>query len=150
MVGVVVVSHMNLAVEMVATAEHIVGKFERVVAVPIALADSSETIHDRLKEAVARVDTGAGVLVLTDAFGGSATNVALPFLAEKKFEVLTGINLPILIRLQSMDRARPLDEIARELRDYGQKNILLATEMLAARRAARAKGKGRESPRGGP
>lgn len=146
MVGVVVVSHLNLGKELVSTAERIIGPLKAVESISIGLGDSSDMIREKIAEAIARVDAGQGVVVLTDTFGGSATNVALPFLAEGKVEILTGMNLPMMIKLSAIDRHTPLDALCRELRDYGQRNISLATEILSARRSQK---KAKEEPEGG-
>jgi PTS system mannose-specific IIA component len=133
MVGLVVATHGGLAEELLRTAEGIVGRLEQCEAVSIGASSSMEDCRARLGEAVKRVDTGEGVLVLTDMFGGTPANLALTFLDEK-LEVVTGVNLPMVLKLASA-RAENLGlhAAAELLTGYGQKNITLASELLRTR-----------------
>ena len=133
MIGLVVATHARLAEELLLTAELIVGRLEQAEAVSIGADASVDQARARLAEAVKRVDVGDGVLVLTDMFGGTPANLALTFLDEK-VEVVTGVNLPMLLKLAT-GRAeslalRPLAEL---ITGYGQKNITLASELLRTR-----------------
>jgi PTS system mannose-specific IIA component len=133
MVGLVLATHGRLAEELVRTAEGIVGPLEQCEAVSIGAGTSMEEQQGRLGEAVKRCDTGDGVLVLTDMFGGTPANLALTFLDEK-IEVVTGVNLPMLLKLATA-RADALGvrEAAELITAYGQKNITLASELLRTR-----------------
>ena len=133
MVGIVVATHGRLAEELIATAEGIVGRMERCRAVSVGADSSMEEARARLGEAIAEVDAGEGVLVLTDMFGGTPANLALTFLDEK-IEVVTGVNLPMLIKLATA-RAEELSvsAAAELITGYGQKNITLASELLRTR-----------------
>ncbi len=133
MVGLVVASHGRLAEELLETARGIVGALEQCEAVSIGAGAPMEQQQARLGEAIRRVDSGDGVLVLTDMFGGTPANLALTFLDEK-VEVITGVNLPMLLKL-STARAEslPLRAAAELLTAYGQKNITLASELLRSR-----------------
>jgi PTS system mannose-specific IIA component len=133
MVGLVVATHGKLAEEILRTAEGIVGPLERSEAVSVGAGSSMEECRARLAEAVHRVDAGEGVLVLTDMFGGTPANLALTFLDEK-VEVVTGVNLPMILKLATA-RADALGvRAAAELvTAYGQKNITLASELLRSR-----------------
>jgi mannose PTS system EIIA component len=133
MVGLVLATHGRLAEEMLRTAEGIVGKLERCAAVSIGAGSSMDDCRARLAEAVKQVDEGQGVLVLTDMFGGTPANLALTFLDEK-VDVVTGVNLPMILKLATA-RAEDLTlQAAAELvASYGQKNITLASELLRAR-----------------
>ena len=133
MVGFVVATHGGLAEELLRTAEGIVGRLEQSEAVSIGASSSMEDCRTRLGDAVKRVDTGEGVLVLTDMFGGTPANLALTFLDEK-LEVVTGVNLPMVLKLASA-RAENLSlhATAELLTGYGQKNITLASELLRTR-----------------
>ena len=133
MVGVVVATHGGLADELLRTAEGIVGKLERCEAVSVGAGTSMDDARARLADAVARVDEGDGVLVLTDMFGGTPANLALTFLDEN-LEVVTGVNLPMILKLATA-RAGDLGlRAAAELvTGYGQKNITLASELLRGR-----------------
>ena len=99
MIGVVVVTHGQLAAELVNAAETIVGDLPRFAAVSIGWHDTVELARDEIAQAVARVDAGHGVIVLTDMFGGTPSNLAITFLADGRIEVITGVNLPMLLKL---------------------------------------------------
>jgi mannose PTS system EIIA component len=133
MVGLVVATHGKLAEELLRTATDIVGPLERCEGVSIGAESSMEDARSRLGEAIRRVDAGEGVLILTDMFGGTPANLALTFLDER-IEVVTGVNLPMVLKLAT-GRAdglgvRPLAELVSA---YGQKNISLASELLRTR-----------------
>jgi PTS system mannose-specific IIA component len=133
MVGLVVATHGKLAEELLRTAEGIVGRLEQCEAVSVGSGSSMDDARARLSDAVRRVDAGDGVLVLTDMFGGTPANLALTFLDEK-LEVVTGVNLPMILKLVS---ARTdgllLHAVAEVLASHGQKNITLASELLRSR-----------------
>jgi PTS system mannose-specific IIA component len=133
MVGLVVATHGNLAEELLRTTEGIAGRLEQCEAVSVGAGTSMEAARARLGEAVRRVDTGEGVLVLTDMFGGTPANLALTFLDEK-VEVVTGVNLPMVLKLATARAdGLPLQATAELLTSYGQKNITLASELLRSR-----------------
>jgi mannose PTS system EIIA component len=134
MVGLVVATHGRLAEELLRTAEDIVGPLAQCEAVSVAGASSSmDDARNRLGEAVKRVDSGDGVLVLTDMFGGSPANLALTFL-DDKLEVVTGVNLPMILKLATARAgALALRAAAELVAGYGQKNITLASELLRGR-----------------
>jgi PTS system mannose-specific IIA component len=133
MVGLVVATHGRLAEEILRTAEGIVGPLEQCEAVAVGAETSMDDARARLAEAVKRVDVGEGVVVLTDMFGGTPANLALTFLDEK-VEVVTGVNLPMILKLATA-RAESLSlrAAAELLAAYGQKNITLASELLRSR-----------------
>ena len=128
--GVVVVTHGQLATELLNAAEMIVGDLPGFQAVSIGWHDDVTVAHAAIGTAIAKVDTGAGVLVLTDMFGGTPSNIALSFLAEHRVEVVTGMNLPMLIKLATLGEDRPLEELAAFIKSYGQRNISVASEIL--------------------
>jgi PTS system mannose-specific IIA component len=133
MVGLVVATHGKLAEELLRTAEGIVGPIEQSQAVSVGAGSSMDEARARLAEAVHRADTGAGVVVLTDMFGGTPANLALTFLDEK-VEVVTGVNLPMLLKLATARAdGLSLQGTAELLTSYGQKNITLASELLRSR-----------------
>jgi len=133
MVGLVVATHGKLAEEMLRTAEGIVGHLEQCEAVSVGSGSSMEDARARLGDAVHRVDTGDGVLVLTDMFGGTPANLALTFLDEK-LEVITGVNLPMILKLATARAESLALQAAAELvTSHGQKNITLASELLRSR-----------------
>jgi len=133
MLGLVVATHGQLAQELLRTAAGIVGPLERCEAVSIGAETSMEESRARLGEAVRRVDDGHGVLVLTDMFGGTPANLALTFL-DDRLEVVTGVNLPMIVKLAtSRNDDLELRAVAELVTGYGQKNITLASELLRTR-----------------
>ena len=127
----VVVTHGQLANELLAAAEMIIGPIAHITAVSIGWHDDVDAARDEIERAITRVSEGRGVLVLTDMFGGTPTNIASMFLAEGEVEVVTGVNLPMVIKLASQAGDESLAEIARRVRDQGQEGIYLAGELLA-------------------
>ena len=132
----VVVTHGMLATELLAAAEMIVGAVSHVAAVSIGWHDDVDAAHDEIERAIARVDAGRGVLLMTDMFGGTPTNIAAMFLKEGEVEVVTGVNLPMLVKLATETGDEPLAEVARRVREQGREGIYLAGELLAAPRKA--------------
>ena len=135
MIGIVVVAHFNLAREMVAATELIVGKQERFAYVDIFPDEEVDKIKKKLTEALKSVDSGEGAIILTDMFGGTPSNISLSFLQEGKVEVVTGTNLPMLIKLVTYRQGKSLSELASFIASYGKKNIYLATDVLAPKKA---------------
>jgi len=122
MIGVVVATHGKLAQEMIRTAEAVVGDLRHVA--PLSVVATSPDMRGDLKTAIERVDQGEGVLLLTDLLGGSPTNLCVSFLNDRKVEVVTGVNLPMLLKLQSLRASgKPIAEIAREIAEAGQRAI---------------------------
>jgi PTS system mannose-specific IIA component len=130
MIGIVIVTHCNLGLELIRAAEFIVGKFGKTRAVSLNPEDQVEALRGKIAEAIEKMDTGDGVILLTDMFGGTPSNISLSFLAEGKVEVVTGVNLPMLIGLASRREGKSLNEVAREIKDYGLRSIALAGEIL--------------------
>lgn len=133
MVGLVVATHGRLAEELLHTAEGIVGRLEQCEAVSIGAGLSMEDCRARLGDAIHRVNSGEGVLVLTDMFGGTPANLALTFL-DDGLEVVTGVNLPMVMKLATARAEKlTLAAIAELVTGHGQKNITLASELLRTR-----------------
>jgi PTS system mannose-specific IIA component len=133
MIGIVVVTHGRLAEELLNAARAIVGDIPRIVAVSIGWSDDVKVATEAIGKALAEVAPGPeaaaeGVLVLTDMFGGTPTNLSLPFLSPA-VEIVTGVNLPMLIKL-TQAREGSLREIARMVRDEGQEAIYVASDLL--------------------
>ena len=128
----VVVTHGQFATELVAAAEMIIGHVAHVTAISIGWQDDVDAARDEVERAISRVSRGAGVLLLTDMFGGTPTNIASMFLSEGEVEVVTGVNLPMVIKLASLKAGLPLSEVARLVRNQGREAIYLAGELLAA------------------
>ena len=126
----VIVTHGQLASELLAAAEMIIGPIAHITAVSIGWHDDVEAAHNEIERAVARVSQGAGVLLLTDMFGGTPTNIASMFLSDEA-EVVTGVNLPMVIKLASQSEEESLASIARRVRDQGREGIYLAGDLLS-------------------
>jgi PTS system mannose-specific IIA component len=126
-IGIVVVSHGQVAGELVNAARNIVGAVPAIAAVSIGWADDMAASRERIGQALAEVG-GGDVLILTDMFGGTPTNVSLPFLSPR-VEIVTGVNLPMLIKLIGL-REGDLLEVARVVRDQGKGAIYVASEIL--------------------
>jgi len=134
MIGGVIVTHGQLANELVSAAEMIVGEIDHITAVSIGWHDDVEIAREQVARAIARLDTGDGVIVLTDMFGGTSTNIAASFLYQARVEIVTGVNLPMVIKLANQTKEDSLDELARLVRDQGQQHIYLASEILAPKK----------------
>jgi mannose PTS system EIIA component len=130
MIGVVIVSHCNLAQEMLRTAELIVGSLQACKTLSMDPQQPVEELVRRLKEAIKEADQGKGVLILTDLFGGTPANVSLSFMGPR-VEVVCGMNLPMLIKLAGCRENRSLAETAELVKEYGRRHIALAGEVLA-------------------
>jgi PTS system mannose-specific IIA component len=127
----VIVTHGHLAGELLAAAEMIVGPISHIAAVSIGWHDDVDAARDEVQRAITRVSQGAGVLLLTDMFGGTPTNIASMFLEDGVIEVVTGVNLPMVIKLATSTAEDPLTEIARKICDQGRQGIYLAGALLA-------------------
>jgi PTS system mannose-specific IIA component len=130
MIGGVIVTHGQLANELVSAAEMIVGEINHITAVSIGWTDDVDVAREEIDRAISRADRGAGVLVLTDMFGGTPTNIAASFLGEVNVEIVTGVNLPMVIKLATQDQEYKLSEMAERVRDEGQHQIHLASDIL--------------------
>ena len=127
----VIVTHGQLASEFLAAAEIIVGAVPHIAAVSIGWHDDVEAAHHEVERAIARVSQGRGVLIMTDMFGGTPTNITSMFLADGEVEVVTGVNLPMVIKLASQTDQESLADVARRVRDQGREGIYLAGDLLA-------------------
>lgn len=129
-IGTVVVSHGNIGSEMVRAVRSIVRDPNPMIGVSLEHDEDVTQIRQKISAAIEEVDRGDGILLLTDMFGGTPSNLALSFLKEGSVEVVTGVNLPMLIKLASLRENMPLSEAASFIRHYGQKNIAYAGEVL--------------------
>jgi PTS system mannose-specific IIA component len=127
----VIVTHGHLAGELLAAAEMIVGPISHIAAVSIGWHDDVDAARDEVQRAITRVSQGAGVLLLTDMFGGTPTNIASMFLEEGSVEVVTGVNLPMVIKLASFSSEEPIAELARKICEQGRQGIYSAGGLLA-------------------
>jgi PTS system mannose-specific IIA component len=129
MIGVVVVTHGQLATELLNAAETIVGELPRFAAVSIGWHEDTQDAREEISAALGRVQQGQGVLILTDMFGGTPSNLALTFL-DQNVEVITGVNLPMLIKLAGLSPQASLLDAAREMREHGRNAIWVASDLL--------------------
>ena len=134
MVGGVIVTHGQLANELVSAAEMIVGEINHITAVSIGWHDDVEVAREEIERAIQQMDAGSGVLLLTDMFGGTPTNIAARFLGGAPVEVVTGVNLPRVIKLATQEKDEKLPELARRVRDQGQQQIHLASDILTPKK----------------
>ena len=130
MIGLVLVTHGRLADEFVTAMEHVVGKQERVATVNIGPDDDMEARRNDIAGAIARVDAGNGVILLTDLFGGTPSNLAISLMERGRIEVIAGINLPMLIRLESARKRMKIVDAVAAAREAGRKYISVASEVL--------------------
>ena len=131
-VGVVVVTHGQLATELLNAAEMIVGSLPRFAAVSIGWHDDVSVARVEIERAITKVAAGGGVLLLTDMFGGTPSNLGLSFLEGGRVEVVTGVNLPMLIKLAKAPEETDLLTLARDLREHGRAAIRVASDLLRA------------------
>lgn len=130
MIGMVLVTHGRLAAEFIAALEHVVGPQSNVAAVCIGPDDDMEQRRQDILASVADVDDGDGVVVLTDMFGGTPSNLAISIMKEAKVEVIAGINLPMLIKLAGLREGHSMEEAVSQAQESGRKYISVASRLL--------------------
>jgi PTS system mannose-specific IIA component len=130
MIGLVLVTHGGLAAEFVRAMEHVVGPQERIEAICIGPDDDMEGRRNDIAEAIASVDDGSGVIILTDLFGGTPSNLAISLMKSERVEVIAGVNLPMLIRLEGARRLLDVRAAVAAARDAGRKYISVASDIL--------------------
>ena len=131
MIGIVIAAHSRLGEALVEAAEFILGvQSEGLVPVSIDLNESAEKLIRKITEGIKQVDKNKGVLILTDMFGGTPSNLSYSFLEEGRIEVLSGVNLPVLIKALNIRQEMSLEEVAKQLEEYGKKSISLASGIL--------------------
>ena len=135
MIGVVVVTHGRLATELVNAAEMIVGELPQCAAVSIGWHDDVSDAREQIARAVARVKGPSGVLILTDMFGGTPSNLGISLIEENTVEVITGVNLPMLIKAAGLREAPDLLAVAREMREHARTAIWVASDLMRASKA---------------
>jgi len=132
MIGALVVTHGHLGQELVAAAEMIVGEISHVQAVSIGWHDDVNDAHNDIEKRIAEVGDGSGVILLTDMFGGTPSNIAFSFHDPGKVDVVTGVNLPMIIKIAGQKEGDTLDSLARTVRDQGRSSIAMASDFLSA------------------
>jgi PTS system mannose-specific IIA component len=130
MIGLVLVTHGHLALELVAALEHVVGPQENIATVCIGPDDDMEQRRQEIVTKTADVNVGDGVIVLTDMFGGTPSNLAISIMEKSQIEVIAGVNLPMLIKLASIRGSQAIDDAATEAQDAGRKYINIASQLL--------------------
>lgn len=131
MIGLVIVTHGKLAIELRRAAEHVVGPQTQLETVCIGPDDDMERRREDIRNAANSVNTGKGVILLTDMFGGTPSNLAISLLKEGEVEVVAGVNLPMMIKLSEARRTHELTEAARKAKEAGIRYIAIASEVLA-------------------
>jgi PTS system mannose-specific IIA component len=130
MIGLLIVTHCDLGKELLKAAEFIVGRIDAADSISITQISDSEKIRKSIENKMTVLDNGQGVLILTDMFGGTPSNISLSFLKEKMVEVLTGVNLPMVISIAQNRADMSLDELAEKAQEAGKMSISLAGKML--------------------
>ena len=131
MIGIVVVSHGKLARELVAATEHVVGEQPCFRSISIEVEDDIEARRDQIRETAKSCDSGRGVIILSDMFGGTPSNLAMSIMGAGNIEVISGVNLPMLINLAEVRETLPLAEAAKVAAEAGRKYISIASDLLA-------------------
>ena len=131
MIGLVLVTHGGLANEFKAALEHVVGPQQNIATISIDPVDNIQTRRDDLLAAVKKVDTGGGVILLTDMFGGTPSNLAISVMDTEDLEVIAGMNLPMLIKIASLRNCKPLNETVEQALASGRKYINAASQLLS-------------------
>ncbi|MGC2238133.1 MAG: PTS sugar transporter subunit IIA [Pyrinomonadaceae bacterium] len=129
-IGGVIVTHGQVAGEILAAAETIVGVQSHITAVSIGWHDDVELAKDEISRAIKKVSEGSGVLLLTDMFGGTPTNISAMFIKQDEIEIVTGVNLPMVIKLASQNREMTLVEMAKQVESQGRQAIYRTSELL--------------------
>jgi PTS system mannose-specific IIA component len=139
MIGIVIVTHSGLGEALIEAAECVLGgPLEATTAVSVDLKHSADQMRAKIVAGIKAVDQGDGVIILTDMFGGTPSNLSLSFLEEGRIDVLTGVNLPVLIRAEKMRKDNDLAQLAESIHAYGKKSISLASGVLKGNKKGKA------------
>ena len=132
MIGVVLVTHGNLATELVKVMEHVVGPQDQLTTITIDPDDDMEKRREDILNSVQFVDKGLGVIILTDMFGGTPSNLAISIMDQAKIDIIAGVNLPMLIKLASVRSTETISDAVAQAREAGQKYIMVASQVLGS------------------
>jgi PTS system mannose-specific IIA component len=132
MIGLVLVTHGHLATEFVIAMEHVVGPQKAIAAIGIGARDDMEERREEIADCIAKVDSGEGVIILTDLFGGTPSNLAISLMERGKVEVIAGVNLPMLIRLDGVRKSMDIVSAISAAKEAGRKYISVASEILGS------------------
>lgn len=131
MIGVIVVGHVKIASESVRATNQIIPELKNFIAVDVAKDEPPTTIRERISKAIEELNNCNGIIILTDMFGGTPSNVCLSFLSKPSIDVISGFNLPMLIKLASFGENATLEDITSFIQQYGRKNIVIASHVLS-------------------
>ena len=141
MIGALIVTHGNLAYELLNASQKIESNVGVIEAVPLEWTDSVDEAREKIREALERIGTDAGVIIFTDMFGGTPSNISLSFLEKDRVEIVTGVNLPMVVKFATMQHdAKDLATLAHVISEKGSKAIRVASDLLSAERRAGAQG----------
>ena len=143
MIGILILTHGGIAEELAKAARAITSEAEKIEAVGLGWNEDPEVARRKIEEAIAALGGPHGVLVLTDMFGGTPSNIAFPFLKEGSVEIVTGVNLPMVLRCLATRRDDSLSALARAVRERGRKAIEVASDYLSERTAVAAPAEGK-------
>jgi len=130
LVGALLVTHGKLGDELLKVTRRIVGDFSHMAALSIGWNDDVEASKTKIEKSIARIDSGRGIIILTDMFGGTPSNLSMPFLNPGRVEVITGVNLPMVVKIASQKGEESLQVLAGKVRDQGKRQITIAGELL--------------------
>jgi PTS system mannose-specific IIA component len=139
MVGILIVSHGKLAEALISSVQFLVGNLQKIGGVSISPKDKEKEVKDRIRQKMGEVNDGDGVVILTDVLGGTATNLSLSFLERERVEVVTGVNVPMLLTLSSYRKGKSLEEISKLAKKSGRRSITLVKKVLGLKRGIKAK-----------
>ena len=131
-IGVILVTHGNLAVELVKVMEHVVGPQTQLTTITIGPDDDMEKRREDILSSVQLVDKGLGVIILTDMFGGTPSNLAISIMEQANIDIIAGVNLPMLIKLASVRSTETISDAVAQAREAGQKYIMVASQVLGS------------------
>lgn len=130
MIGIITVTHGNIGQEMVAATRRILPEAKNIVSIGVANTDTPESISRAVHDAIRKFEAVEGIILFTDIFGGTPSNACLPFLEQPQVEMVAGVNLPMLIKVASMEQHASFVELVRFIQSYGKRNIVIARKVL--------------------
>ena len=131
MIGIIIVTHGNLALELKSAMEHILGAQKNIEIICISSDDDLDERKNDIEGSIKKIDNNSGIVMLTDMFGGTPSNLAISFLKTGKIEIISGVNLPMLVKLIGLRDSNDLSGVAQETKDSAQKYISIASEILS-------------------
>ena len=131
MIGIIIITHGNLALELKAAMEHVIGLQKNTEIISINPDDDLEIKKGDIAKSIKKADNNSGIIILTDMFGGTPSNLAITFLIPEKFEIISGVNLPMLVKIAELRDSKNLLEVIGAGKDAGQKYISIASEILS-------------------